>query len=211
LPPTALPLPLLATLLFMIMGPVTLMPMFAALVGSKTAGERARIAGSACFIAAITLALAVFAGTGTMIKVGTSRSALIIAAGLILTLQSLWAVLGVRTPRPEAAPHEAGSNFALSPVAIPGIVSPLVVAILVIFASYFPAGHDLMIIFLIALGVLVVDFVALVAAPIVMGLIGMAPLIVLGAVFGVLQVALGIEMILSGLGIAGVLTFSAMQ
>ncbi len=39
-----------------------------------------------------------------------------------------------------------------------------------------------------------------------MRVVGMAPLVVLGAVFGVLQVALGVEMIFSGLSRSGLLS-----
>lgn len=91
-------------------------------------------------------------------------------------------------------------GMPLTTIAIPGIVSPISVAVLVIFASYFPTIHDKLVIMSLVAAIMIVNLLALLAADLFMRSIGTAPLIVLGAVFGVLQVALGIEMISSGLG-----------
>ena len=55
-----------------------------------------------------------------------------------------------------------------------------------------------MAVFGVAAAMLVLDALAMLAAGWFMAKIGMVPLLVLGAVFGVLQVALGVEMIANG-------------
>lgn len=88
------------------------------------------------------------------------------------------------------------------PIAIPGIVTPMGVAILILFASYFPNLIDRFAILAVIGGIIVANYLAMMSAHWFMRTIGPTPLIVLGAIFGVLQVALGIEMIVSGIGLS---------
>lgn len=52
--------------------------------------------------------------------------------------------------------------------------------------------------FAVAGAMLLLDFLGMLAAGWFMATIGMVPLLILGAVFGVLQVALGVEMLVDG-------------
>jgi multiple antibiotic resistance protein len=198
------PLPLLATLLFTLIGPIALIPTFAATTAGADPVLRRRIAFLAFGTSVVTLAVAVFAGASAMAGAGTSRPALILAGGLILTLTALRNLFafGMAPPAAQvAAPPSVGIGF--SPIAIPGIVTPVGVAVIIIFVSYFPALTDKLAIMAVTLAVLCANLVAMLFAHKVMRVIGAAPLLVLGAVFGVLQVAMGVEMILSGLRRSG--------
>jgi multiple antibiotic resistance protein len=197
----SVPLSTLGPLLFMTMGPVSLIPIFAAAAAGSEPDVRRRIAARAVLVAFAALMVAVLVGAGMLQAWGAPTSSLIIAAGFVLTLTSLRAVLGTTTdggpqtttrgPLPE--------SFAVSPLAFPSIVSPHGIGILIIFVAYFPEPMDKAAVIGLGLLVLAIDYVALLAAPRIMTIVGMLPFLLLGSVFGILQVALGVNMILSGL------------
>jgi multiple antibiotic resistance protein len=195
---TALPLSTLASLLFTLMGPVAVIPLFAGATAGADRALQVRIALVAYAVSLIGLAVAVFVGAGALAGWGVSPPSLIIAAGLILTLTALRGIfLSHAAPSAGGAPAPSlGTGF--SPIAIPGLVTPMAVAILVIFVSYFPGTSEKLSIMGVAAGIMTLNLGAMLCAHWFMRVIGLAPLVVLGAVFGVLQVAMGIEMIISG-------------
>lgn len=196
----SLPLPLLMGLLFTLMGPIAVIPLFATVTAGADAASRRKIAFVAFATSNIALAIGVLIGASAMAKVGTSRSSLIIAAGVILLLTALRSIFGVAASSgapPDQQP--AGAAIGFAPIAIPGIVTPTGVAVLIIFASYFPSTEDTIAIILAVLFVMTLNGFAMLGASWFMRTIGLAPLVVLGAVFGVLQAAMGIEMIMSGI------------
>lgn len=196
------PLPLLASLLFTMIGPIALLPLFATTTAAASPELRSRIAGLAALFALGTLGIAVFVGAGVMQSAGTSRTALIIAAGIILTLTALRNIFGA-APQAKAQEGEPSSGLALMPMAIPGIVTPMGVAIVILFASYFPDIADRLAILGVIAAIMVANYGAMRISHWFMRVIGAVPLLILGAIFGVLQAAMGIEMIMSGLKLSG--------
>lgn len=121
------------------------------------------------------------------------------AAGLIVTLSALQPLLQQQKPaRPSNAVDANPRDLATSPIAFPGIVSPRAIAVLIIFVAYFPALDARLAIFAVAGGMLALDYLGMRSAAWFMSTIGMVPLLVLVAVFGVLQVALGVETLVNG-------------
>lgn len=204
--PQAVPLAMLASLLFTLMGPIAIIPGFAALTTGAPRGQVVRIALVAGGVASVAIAIAVLVGAGALAGAGTSRPALIIAAGLILLLTALSNILGFGKPsapesgKPGPVPLAAG----VSPIAIPGIVTPVGVCVLIIFVSYFPTLEHKLQVLAVALAIVALDVLALLMAQAFMRVVGLLPLIILGAIFGVLQAAMGIEMTLSGLSKASI-------
>lgn len=198
----ALPLPLLGSLLFMLMGPIAIMPLFAAATAGADARLCRQIALRAYLVSLVTLSVAVFVGAAAMAGVGTSSSSLIFAAGLILTLTALRNILG--TAASTTADHPSPPTVALGfmPIAIPGIVTPVGVAVLIIFVSYFPALADKLAIIGVVAAIMTLNLGAMIGARWFMTHVGAAPLFVLGAIFGVLQAAMGVEMLISGLSLS---------
>src|SRR6185437_13319151 len=135
-------------------------------------------------------------------KWGISLGALLAAAGLVLLLTALQAVLHfwhapepaapAETPQPAAA---SVKHLAFSPLAFPNIITPYGSAALILLAS---AGSNEMGVFRILaifLAVMVLNLAAMwFARPIVK--FGSGVLTILGAVLGVLQVALAVQMLL---------------
>ena len=203
----AVPLGRLALLLFTLMGPIGLMPAFDAATTGRDMAQRRRIALQVLVFSLTGLALAVFLGTAVMARVGTTPPSLIIAAGAILAITALRNILAAGTGASPAAPGPAPEALprwmpALSPITVPGIVTPVVVAVLVIFTTVFPSTSSRLAILAVAVGLMVVNLVAMLGARWFMSRVGMAPLLLLGAIFGVLQVALGIEFLADGIGLA---------
>jgi len=196
------PLPLLASLLFSMIGPIALLPLFATTTAAAPPELRTRIAGWAALFALGTLGIAVFVGAGVMQAAGTSRSALIIAAGIILTLTALRNIFGA-AQQARALEDEPTIGLDLMPMAIPGIVTPMGVAIVILFASYFPDFADRLAILGVIASIMLANYVAMRISHWFMRVIGAVPLLILGAIFGVLQSAMGIEMIMSGIRLSG--------
>ncbi len=195
--PQSPPLAVLGSLLFTLIGPIGLMPAFAMLTKGADFGARLKLGGAAIGIAAVAFGLAVAVGAPAMQKAGTSPASLIFAAGVILLLTALRSIFGTKGGNPSPAAQPSGFGMALSPLAIPGIVTPVGVAVVMIFATYFPAAR--LEIFAVVLAILAANLVAMLSAGLFMRRIGVAPLLVLGSVFGVLQAAMGIEFLTSGL------------
>jgi multiple antibiotic resistance protein len=199
----ALPLGRLALPLFTLMGPIGLVPAFDGAMRGRDARDRRSVALQVTFFAVVALGLTVFPGKAAMARVGTTPPSLIIAAGAILTVTEIRTSLAMgQAPVAQAfASHQALPSWmpALSAITIPGLVSPFVAAILVIFTISLPAPAKRIAIFRVALGIMALNFLAMRAAGAFMRRIGMARLLLLGAVFAVLQVALGIEILSNGI------------
>lgn len=195
--PQSPPLVILGSLLFTLIGPIGLMPLFAALTKNADAGSKFKLGGAAVGFALIAFALAVAIGAPAMEKAGTSPASLIIAAGVILLLTALRSIFGSKAGQSGGLGEVSGMAAALSPLAIPGIVTPVGVAVVIIFATYFPDSR--LDIFLVVATILAVNLLAMILAGVFMRTIGMSPLLVLGSVFGVLQAAMGVEFLTSGL------------
>lgn len=198
----ALPLPLLGSLLFTLMGPIAIMPLFAAATAGADARLCRQIALRAYLVSLATFAVAVFVGAGAMAGVGTSSSSLIIAAGLILTLTALRNIFGAAASAKMDQPTSPTTALGFMPIAIPGIVTPVGVAVLIIFVSYFPALADKLAVMGVVAAIMTLNLGAMLIARWFMTHVGAAPLLVLGAVFGVLQAAMGIEILISGLSLS---------
>lgn len=200
-PDTAPPLTLLGSLLFTLMGPIAVIPAFAAATAAADRRLKTRIALRAVAFATAALVIAVFLGASALAKAGAAPSSLIMAAGLLLVLTAVRTLLADKpgSAGEAATPAPPPLSVALSPLAIPRMVTPVGVAILVTFVSYFPEPQHKLAIMAVVILILLANGVAMLFADWFMRTVGMTPLIILGSVFGVIQTAMGIEMILSGL------------
>lgn len=192
-----LPLGELAPLVFMMMGPIGAMSVLAGVAQGAGPELRRQMAVRATLAATAAILLAVLLGAAVLSAWGVSPGALIVAVGLLLGLSSLRALMAQGAPR-EAAGHAPSLAAAVSPVAIPTIASPYGIGVLIIFTTFFPAPADRLTILATTLVIMGMNYLAMLYAHRIMAAIGSAPLIVLGAVFGVLQLALGLETIADG-------------
>lgn len=197
-----IPLAVLGQLLFTMMGPIGLIPMFAGITAGADAPLRRRIAFRAFRMACIALALATLVGARGLESQGASPGALAAAAGLVLTLVSLRNVLALSEAGAGAQAAPAGpppAGIAIMPLAFPTMVQPYGVGVLILFCAYFPDLRHQLSILGVALAIMTLNLGAMLAARRIMAAIGHVPLLILGAVLSILQVALGMQILASGL------------
>jgi multiple antibiotic resistance protein len=198
---SAVPVGKLFPLLFMMMGPIGAIPVFAALTAKADPASRHLLARNAVLYAGVAVVLAVALGAGVLIAWGATPASLIIASGLLLGISALRNTFAAP---PSGSPPDMDaarlSAAALSPMAFPTMASPHAIGVLIIFVAFFPTVAGKATILATALGVLLLNYLALLNAERFMTYVGMTPLRILDAVFGVLQIALAIEIMLSGIG-----------
>ncbi len=188
-------------LLFNLMGPIGLIPAFVRLTADMDPPTQTAVARRATVLAVVALFLAVFLGAFMLDAWSISNGSLIFAAGLIVTSTALlpivWSGSG-GAPNAAAAGKQTPEQIAVSPLAFPSMVTPRAVAVLIIFVAFYPALEGKLTVLAVAALMLLLNLLGMRYAHWFMERIGMTPLLVLGAVFGVLQVALGIEMMANG-------------
>jgi multiple antibiotic resistance protein len=190
-----LPVYKLFPLLFMMTGPLRVVPAFTVLTENLGASERNRLALRAVIFASIGVILSLFVGVGLLKSWSVSPEALAAATGVLLFLTALWSVMGWTSGEQPTAPVDPNPRLAISPLAFPTILPPFAVGVLILFGAFFPNLQEQAKILALALAMLLVDLVAMRYARQIMAALGPNTLQVLGAVFGVMQLALAIEMI----------------
>ena len=130
-----------------------------------------------------------------------------IAAGIILFLVALQTVMQQFDPSGAVARHEyePSMRLAVSPLAFPTIVTPYGVAAVIVFMTLTPDFVTRSEIFAALLGLMLLNLVAMLFAKQVLKYAGM-PMQLLGTVLGIIQVALGLQIIVMGLRGLGLLS-----
>jgi multiple antibiotic resistance protein len=179
-------------LLFMTMGPIRAVSVFGN-VGENDADPATRsLANRSAAMVAGAYLMAVLMGNGALTALGVSFPVLIGAAGVTLFALSLQSLLvptlasGVRDPLKTTA----------AAVAFPGLFPPIAVTIPMIFAVPFPGATNLAGLVAIGLSVILLNWMLMRKSKAILGAVGPVPLQLFGAVFGVLQLALGLQFML---------------
>lgn len=210
--PQATPLSIgkLFTFLFLTLGPFKLIVPFAEMTRGRDRAFKRRLALQGTLIAAIGLLAAATTGANTLREWGISVGALQLAAGIVLFLIALKPVLQQyepikpeETPEPAASPALSSSKLAFAPLAFPTIVTPYGVAALILAVTLRP-GY-LPEIFGVTVLVLVLDLLAMLFADIILKAPLVASLLgIVGAVMGLLLVALGVQVSIDALRMLGI-------
>ena len=192
------------TAFFVMLGPMKMIFPFFTLISSVPVMEESearRASVKAIAIACGVGILAAILGQNVLKKWGLSLPALHLAAGIVLLLVALQSLLASYSPPPEIPEsHPRRLNFILSPLVYPIILSPYGIAtfILILASKYtLSLNSDLLVVGMF-LAVMAVNLVVMWFARTIVRY-GGSFLLILGAVFGVLQVALAIKMILDAL------------
>jgi multiple antibiotic resistance protein len=186
------------TAFFVMLGPIKLVGPFARLTSDLQEAEARRIAARATgFACAGGLVAAVF-GQNMLISWGISLPALHFAGGIVLLLVALRTVLAQYEPVSEPTQIASARNIALAPLAFPTILTPHGIAIFILILAVTRDGsRDGAIIALFVVVMALNWLVMLFARPIMRR--GGVFLAILGSVLGVLQVALGIQMMITAM------------
>ena len=180
------------SLMFMTMGPIRAVAVFSTVGASDDDPDVRRLAARASAIVATAFLLTVLIGNSVLVAWGVSFPVLIGTGGLILAILSLQSILNVQ---PVANQPLDLAKTPAATIAFPGLFPPIAVTIPLIFAVPFP-GYDTKIgIIGMGLALIALNWLLMRWSNTIMRAIGPVPLQLLGAVFGVLQLALGIEFI----------------
>jgi multiple antibiotic resistance protein len=195
------------TLFFITLGPLKVLGPFAQQTASLEPAAMRGIALRVFVISVVALGIGGWAGRALAINWKVSIPALLIAAAVIFFLVALSLVLEqYEPPHAHAAPPLPAKPLAAAmQLTFPTVVTPYGIAALIVLLA---ATQDMVregMIFGIAFGVMVLNLLAMLFARTIMRgpmLLGMR---LLGAVLGVLQVALAVQIFLGALQRLGVI------
>ena len=193
-------------LLFITLGPIKILGPFVQLTRDVDEAKMKQIAVRAFVLAVIAVVVGGFAGRILVQNWQISVAALTLAGGIIFFVVGLRLVLEQYQPA-HAAPvplPEAPMAAALR-IAFPTLVTPYGIAALIALLVNSPDAARTASILAILIGVMVVNLLAMLYARWIVGGVIVLALVIVGAVLGVLQVALAVQMILRGLRDLGVL------
>ncbi len=191
---TKLPLFELFMLLFTLAGPIKMIPVFYGVAARIDPAERRKFAIKAALIAFGGIVLAALMGGAQLSKVGISREALGTAAGLVLAIVGLMPLIGI-----EKAPPSEGTPDALG-FAFPTILAPHTFGLIILYTLYANTQADMIGVVATGGALMALNLAAMLGSGWIMAKIGMTPLKVFGAVFGIIQLALGVQILFWGLG-----------
>ena len=194
-------------LFFVMLGPIKIIAPFALMMKGAEDKSCRKLAIEAFAIASATTLIAAAAGRAILENWNVSLGALLIAGGVILFLVALRQVLQQYAPAPEVEAAPSGSALAGAAIrlAFPTIVTPYGIAAVIIILAVSPNALYVVGVAAALIGVMILNLLAMVYARKILKVVGMMPLHIVGTVLSVLQVALGVQMILGGLRMIGVL------
>lgn len=184
-------------LLFMTMGPVRALAVFSTVGESDDAPGVRALALRASALVGAAFALTVMIGNTVLENWGVAFSTLIAAGGLVLVALSLQSLLSSGKAGP--GHQQDATRIQAAAVAFPGLFPPIAVTVPLIFSVPFPSWETKLGILAMGLGLIVLNILLMLRSKSILRLVGPVPLQLFGAVFGVLQLALGLQFIVAAL------------
>ncbi|MFU8882760.1 MAG: MarC family protein [Rhodobacterales bacterium] len=185
--------------LFVIIDPIGLVPLFAALTQGMTARARRAIGLRAVIVAAILLTLFATAGEAVLGFVGISMPAFRIAGGILLFLTALDMLFDRRAKRREDQTDEDRPDPSVFPLAIPLIAGPGAIASMILLAGQQPGWAGLAAIIGVMLAVLTLVMAMFLTASLFERALGRVGINVVTRLLGMLLAALSVQFVLDGL------------
>jgi multiple antibiotic resistance protein len=189
------------TMLFLMLGPFKILLPFVSLTKDLERNAQIRLATIAIGVAAIILGIAGFLGRRILDNFGISVPVIALTGGVILFLTALQLVLHSTVVSDKAYARSADqmSGVAVDPLAFPIIVTPYGLAAVIAFTTLAQDNSSLtMTIGLAIAAILAVDWLAMIFAQAILKWLGTA-LKIVAVVLGVVQVALGLQIIVRSL------------
>ena len=194
------------TLFFITLGPLKILGPFAQLTRETDEATMRQIAVRAFVLAVIAVVVGGFAGRALLENWGISSSAMLLAGGIIFALVGLSLVLEQYQPaHPAPPPLPAVPMAAAMRITFPTVVTPYGIAALITVLTNSREAERTGAVLAILLAVMVLNLLAMLYGRRIMGGVTIMVLQIVGAVLGVLQVALAVDMILRALRELGVL------
>ncbi len=190
--------------LFVVVEPLSLVPLFGAMTRGGSEGYRRKMALKSTFLAAIILLVFAFSGSWFLAVMGISLDAFKIAGGLLLFMISLDMVFarqsGVRsTTVREQEEARYKEDISVFPLAFPLIAGPGAMATLLLLVGEVQ-GDPVMFAGLLGvlLFVLALTLLFMLITPLVMRVLGVTGANVISRLLGVVLVALSVQYVVDG-------------
>jgi multiple antibiotic resistance protein len=190
-------------LFFVVVEPVTLVPLFAAMTEGEDEAFRRKMALKAVCIAGGVLLLFAVGGAAFLKVMGISIDAFRIAGGIMLFLIALEMVFaresGTRTTSEEKDEGRKRKDVSVFPLAFPFIAGPGALAIVLL--TFGASRDDLWLsvgLFGVVLAVLAITYLFMRLTPIVMRVMGVTGGNVVNRLSGVVLAALAVQFIITG-------------
>lgn len=192
-------------LFFVIVEPISLVPLFASLTAGADEAFRRRMALKAVLLSGVVFLLFAVGGAWFLRVMGISIEAFRIAGGVMLFLIALEMVFaresGTRTTNEERDEVKKRADIAVFPLAFPFIAGPgaLAIVLLTFGASRSDLGLSAGLFGVVAL-VLAITYLLMRLTPLVMRAMGVTGANVVNRLSGVVLAALAVQFIIDGLG-----------
>ncbi|MBY6090007.1 MarC family protein [Pseudooceanicola sp. 502str34] len=184
--------------LFVIIDPIGLTPLFAALTQGQHPHERRAIALRACGIALLVLVVFAFLGEQVLGFVGISMPAFRISGGLLLFLTAFDMLFERRAKRREDQADER-PDPSVFPLATPLIAGPGAIATVILLAGQKPGVLGTVMVLGVTLAVLMVVFLLFMTTGLLERVLGRTGINVVTRLLGMLLAALSVQFVLDGL------------
>lgn len=190
------------TLFFIMLGPIKVLGPYAQATAGLEPADAKKFAMRVTLLATLSVVLGGVLGAAVLGKWHISIEVLELTAGLIFMLVALQAVMQQYAPAREVAAH-LGPPLPVNLV-FPVVVTPYGIAAVILLLSISTGNSRTMLVLGVLLMVMLLNFLAMFFAQQIMRRFSL-PLRILGAVLGVLQVALAVQIMCIALEAMGVL------
>jgi multiple antibiotic resistance protein len=196
---------------FATIGPLDVAALFAALTARLTPAERRSMARRACLLAAGLLLGFALLGEVILRTLGITLPALRTAGGILLMLIGIDMVFARSSGASSATPDEVKEaetrqDLAVFPLATPLIAGPGAIgAVILLMANTKGAVGEQLVVCGALLAMILVTFLAMLAATQLQKLLGVTGMHVIERVFGVILTALAVQFIFDGIAASGLL------
>src|SRR5271168_37631 len=189
---------------FVVVDPISLVPLFAGLTLGASDQFKRKMAGKAAAIALAICMLFAFGGARFLSIMGISLSSFRIAGGILLFLISLEMVFartsGTKSTMPEKEEAKTREDISVFPLAFPFIAGPGALATILLTAGEVGGKPLLFAGFLgVVAFVMVICWVLMLATPRLMKVFGVTGANVMSRLSGVVLAALAVQFIIDGI------------
>jgi len=184
-------------LLFLMLGPFKVLGPFVKITKNADLALTRKIAYRAILISIISLSLAALLGENIMKNYGIPLPILALTAGIILFLVALLNIIQQFKPTEPSAVNDKipALSIAVSPVAFPIIVTPYGIAAVIVFVALSPDLNGKVTVLAMATGIMFLNLIVMLFARNIFKPLTVMILSILGAILGIIQVALGANII----------------
>ena len=195
--------------LFLIVDPIGLMPLYAAITRNNTTAERRRMIRRAIGIAFVVLAFFAVVGKYVLAYFSVSIAAVRIAGGILLFAIGLEMLYGrvSRTETTETEEAEAAEkeDVSVTPLAIPLLAGPGGIAAAVLFAGTFEGIGGAMMVIVALVIVMLASWLLLSLTDEMLRVLGQIGVRVIARVMGLLLLFVATQFIVDGIRATGVM------